>query len=99
MRRFIPSEFGTDIKFGPASVSEKPHQEKLKVRAFLESTKTLDYTYIVSGPFADSFLSPTRAAPRAGSWDLKERNAVLLGSGEEKIALVTTREYACYFFS
>lgn len=31
VKRFFPSEFGTDIEYGPESVNEKPHQLKLKV--------------------------------------------------------------------
>lgn len=92
VKRFIPSEYGTDIKFGPASASEKPHQEKLKVRAFLENTKTLDYTYVVTGPFADGYLSSRVNEPLVGSWDVESRTAVLLGTGKEKIALTTMRE-------
>lgn len=36
VRWFLPSECGTDIKYGPSSASEKPHQQKLRVRAYLE---------------------------------------------------------------
>ncbi|RDW79371.1 hypothetical protein BP6252_04009 [Coleophoma cylindrospora] len=90
--RFIPSEFGTDIKFGPSSANEKPHQEKLKVRAILEATKKLDYTYIVTGPFADGYLSNNSRDPRIGTWDVKARTVVLLGTGKEKVALTTMRD-------
>ncbi|KAJ5575201.1 hypothetical protein N7450_009100 [Penicillium hetheringtonii] len=61
---FFPSEYGTDIAYGPASANEKPHQQKLKVRAVLENEiprKDLDYSYVVTGPFAEMYLHFTRA--------------------------------------
>lgn len=32
---FFPSEYGTDIEYDATSKDEKPHQNKLKVRAFI----------------------------------------------------------------
>lgn len=32
IKRFFPSEYGTDIEYGPNSEHERPHQAKLKVR-------------------------------------------------------------------
>src|ERR1700761_7870525 len=64
VKRFFPSEYGTDIEYGPSSVDEKPHQQKIKVRAALKGVKDLEYTYVVTGPYGDAdrglFLS---AAP------------------------------------
>lgn len=80
---FFPSEYGTDIKYGPKSKDEKPHQAKLKVRENLEKSG-LDYTYVVVGPYPEMFLKSV-LPPEYGSFDVKEKKAVLLGDGEEKV--------------
>ena len=89
--RFIPSEFGTDIAFNVSSANEKPHQAKLKVRAFLESAavRRLTYTYLVTGPFADLYAGSLAHEPHLGSFDVQSRHAILLGDGGGKIALTT----------
>jgi hypothetical protein len=90
---FYPSEFGTDIEYGPNSKDERPHQLKLKVRKFIaENVKRLQYTYLVTGPYADGYISRSRGA-RGGSFDVKARKATLLGTGDEKISLTTMQEY------
>jgi len=97
IKRFFPSEYGTDIEFGPASAHEKPHQQKLKVRAALRDVKDLEYTYVVTGPYGDAdtglFLSarPT-ADEETGTFDVKRKRAVLLGSGDGKVSLTTMRD-------
>ncbi|GME28896.1 Isoflavone reductase family protein [Neofusicoccum parvum] len=90
IKRFFPSEYGTDIKYGPASASEKPHQQKLKVRAYLESdaVKRLEYTYLVTGPYADMYIQKS-AVDEAGTFDVKAKKATLLGDGNGKISLTT----------
>jgi len=59
-KRFFPSEYGTDIRYDPVtSPHEIPHQNKLKVRAHIESLARegkITYTYVVTGPFADTFF-------------------------------------------
>ncbi|KZT61964.1 NAD(P)-binding protein [Calocera cornea HHB12733] len=59
-KRFFPSEYGTDIRYDPVtSPHEIPHQNKLKVRAHIEALARegkITYTYIVTGPFADTFF-------------------------------------------
>ncbi|KAL4914320.1 hypothetical protein BDW62DRAFT_145189 [Aspergillus aurantiobrunneus] len=89
VKRFLPSEYGTDIEYSPASASEKPHQQKLKVRAALRQAKDLEYAFVVTGPYADVpfYLAPS-ASPRGGSFDVKSRKAVLLGDGHGRISLV-----------
>ena len=80
--RFIPSEYGTDIAFDASSATEKPHQKKLKVRAYLENSgevKRLKYTYLVSGPFADLYAGFFEAEPRAGHFDTVKYEAILAG--------------------
>ena len=96
IRRFFPSEYGTDIEHGPESSGEKPHQRKLKVRASIRSCKNLDYTFLVTGPYADGdpvlYLSPNYGATVTGSFDVRTKTAVMLGSGDLKIAFTTMTE-------
>lgn len=93
---FLPSEYGTDIAYGPASAHEKPHQQKLKVRAVLEkeiSRDDLDYSYVVTGPFAEMYLHLTPGLEEAGGWDVGGRKAVLLGeNGRERVSLTSMKE-------
>ncbi|CEJ54355.1 hypothetical protein PMG11_00673 [Penicillium brasilianum] len=100
---FFPSEYGTDIAYSPASAHEKPHQQKLKVRAVLEneiSRKDLDYSYIVTGPFAEMYLQIDPGVEEAGGWDVKERKAVLLGEkGEERLSLTTMEDVGTFVVS
>ncbi|KAJ5648119.1 hypothetical protein N7490_004491 [Penicillium lividum] len=93
IKLFLPSEYGTDIAYGPASVNEKPHQQKLKVRAVLEEIPRdqLSYAYVVTGPFAEMYLQFSSDL-EGGGWDVKGRKAVLLGSGEERISLTTMKD-------
>ncbi|KAL1959241.1 hypothetical protein VTO42DRAFT_2747 [Malbranchea cinnamomea] len=88
---FFPSEYGTDIEYGPRSAHERPHQQKLKVRAALKDVKDLSYTYVVTGPFADTYLLPTApAGPNGGgAFNVKEKKANLLGDGNDKLSLTT----------
>lgn len=97
VKRFFPSEFGTDIEYGPESAHEITHQQKLKVRAALKQTSKLEYTYVVTGPYADAvepaIFSPCSAAPEIGSFNVKTRGAVLIGDGSGKISFTTPSEY------
>lgn len=93
VQRFFPSEYGTDIEFGPKSAQEKPHQFKLKVRAYIKKEiRRLEYTYLVTGPYAELFIGKGHGDPQAGSYDVKGKKAVLLGTGNEEIALTTMFE-------
>lgn len=100
---FLPSEYGTDIAYGPASANEKPHQQKLKVRAVLEneiSRADLNYSYVVTGPFAEMYLHFTPGDEEAGGWDVKARKAVLLGeTGKERVSLTTMKESVVPFWN
>lgn len=95
VQRFFPSEYGTDIEYGPSSVNEKPHQQKIKVRALLQSIEGLEYTYIVTGPYGDAdrglYLS-ARPDEEGGTFDVKRKRAVLLGDGNGRISLTTMRD-------
>ncbi|KAL0942901.1 isoflavone reductase family protein [Colletotrichum truncatum] len=90
---FFPSEYGTDIEYGPKSAHEKPHQAKLKVRKYIrENIKRLKYTYLVTGPYVDMFLTLSPVAPEAGGFDVKSKKAVLVEDGEGKVGLITMKE-------
>ncbi|KAK1820054.1 hypothetical protein LTR12_005495 [Friedmanniomyces endolithicus] len=84
-------KFGTDIEYAPASANEKPHQLKLKVRAYIkEHVRRVQCTYVVTGPYAEMAL--TRMPPvieAAGSFDVHGKKAVLLGSGNESVSYTT----------
>ncbi|KAL4745371.1 hypothetical protein BDW72DRAFT_186743 [Aspergillus terricola var. indicus] len=89
IKRFLPSEYGTDIEYSPASANEKPHQQKLKVRAAIRETNNLEYAFVVTGPYADvPFYLGASKNPRGGSFDVKNKKAVLLGDGKGRISLV-----------
>ncbi|KAL4888492.1 hypothetical protein BDV59DRAFT_188521, partial [Aspergillus ambiguus] len=89
IKRFIPSEYGTDIEYSPASQYEKPHQQKLKVRAALSEVQgKLEYAYVVTGPYGDfPFYVGRGPEPKAGSFDVAAKRAVLLGDGNGRISL------------
>lgn len=92
---FFPSEYGTDIEYSPASVHERPHQQKLKVRAALrEVGDRLVHTYVVTGPFAELYLDRGMPDLRGGAFRVKERTADLLGDGNDRVSLTTMDEYA-----
>ncbi|KAF1928841.1 NAD(P)-binding protein [Didymella exigua CBS 183.55] len=92
IRDFYPSEYGTDIEYGPKSSNEKPHQLKLQVRKYIrENVKKLKITYLVTGPYSDLFIAPNKD-PRIGSFDPKGKKATLLGTGEEKVSFTTMRD-------
>ncbi|KAK5163634.1 uncharacterized protein LTR77_010583 [Saxophila tyrrhenica] len=97
IKRFFPSEYGTDIEYGPQSASEPPHQQKLKVRAAMKQVIDLEYTYVVTGPYGDAdaglFLSASPVENEArGTFDVKRKRAVLLGNGEGPISLTTMKD-------
>ncbi len=92
IKYFYPSEYGTDIEYGPSSPNEKPHQLKLKVRKFIrENLQSLKVTYLVTGPYSDLFIAPSKNV-QGGSFDPQARKATLLGSGEEKVGFTTMRD-------
>ncbi|KAM9880320.1 RNA polymerase Rpb7-like domain-containing protein [Verticillium dahliae] len=87
---FIPSEYGTDIEYGPSSAAEKPHQLKLKVRrALREDTKRLEHTFVVTGPYSDMYFNLSDKFPEVGGFDAARKKAVLIEDGEGKIGFTT----------
>lgn len=89
---FYPSEYGTDIEYNASSATEKPHQLKLQVRKYIrESTKKLKVTYLVTGPYSDLYFGKS-SEPQVGSFDVKERKATLLGTGDGKVSFTTEKD-------
>ncbi|EWZ93652.1 hypothetical protein AU210_003959 [Fusarium oxysporum f. sp. radicis-cucumerinum] len=87
---FFPSEYGTDIEYGPQSASEKPHQLKLKVRKYIrENANGLKYTFVVTGPYIDMYFTLSPDVIEAGGFDHKNKKAVLIDNGEGKIGFTT----------
>jgi hypothetical protein len=90
---FLPSEYGTDVEYGPQSADEKPHQLKLKVRKYIrENSNGLKYTFVVTGPYIDMFFTLTPTIPEAGGFDHIGKKAVLVDNGEDKIGFTTMPE-------
>jgi len=96
IRRFFPSEYGTDIEYGPSSASEPPHQKKLKVRAAIRACKNLDHTFVVTGPYADGdpgmYFGTSPFIKQGGGFDVKNKEATLLGDGKLKISFTTMHD-------
>ena len=95
VKRFFPSEYGTDVEYDETSKNEVPHQQKLKVRAALREQeklgKGLEYTFVVTGPFAYGYLAGGKG--HLGSFDVKSKTAVVLGDGKGRVSLTTDPEY------
>lgn len=90
---FFPSEYGTDIEYGPKSKDEKPHQQKLKVRKYIrENVKDLQVTYVVTGPYFESWVGRQPGLEVSPGYDVKNREAYLVGDGEGKIGFTTMPE-------
>jgi hypothetical protein len=94
IKYFYPSEYGTDIEYGPQSPTEPPHQAKLKVRKYIQdNVKRLQYTYLVTGPYPEGFIGPGMPISKAGGFNVPEKKAVLLGDGKGKVSFTTMPEY------
>jgi len=62
------------------------------VRKYIrENVEKLKVTYLVTGPYSDLFFGKS-PKPEAGSFDVKEKQATLVGSGEEKISFTTEKD-------
>ncbi len=90
--RFFPSEYGTDIEYSPRSASEKPHQQKLRVRRYMATVRNLEWTYLVTGPYSDLYFAGTSGRPEVGSFDIKEKKAHLLGDGNGRVSFTAMTE-------
>ena len=91
MTRFFPSEYGTDIEYSPASAHEKPHLLKLKVRAYANTVKNLEFTYFVTGPYSDLYFDKSEKE-QIGTFDVKAKKAVLLGDGNGRVSFTAMAE-------
>lgn len=96
VRWFLPSEYGTDVAYGPSSAHEKPHQQKLAVRAALEEVAErgdLAYTYVVTGPYPEMYMRGFPCGREGGGWDVVGRRATLLGErGEGRVSFTAMKE-------
>ena len=90
VKRFFPSEYGTDIEYGPKSKDEVPHQAKLKVRKALQESG-MEYTYVVVGPYPEMYIK-SALPEQFGGFYVKEKKAVLLGDGEGKVSFTAMPE-------
>jgi hypothetical protein len=90
---FFLSEYGTDIEYDETSPAEKPHQNKLKVRKFIrENIKRVKCTYVVTGPYLDMFLTYKAGVEASGGFDAKNKRAVLVGDGSDKVGFTSMPE-------
>ena len=103
MRRFYTSEYGTDIEYWPErSAHEPPHHDKWTVREYFKSVQTwsdLEHTYLVTGPYSDLYFGPFLANPELGSFNVKERKAVLLGTGDEEVSFTAMADVGKFLLS
>lgn len=87
---FLPSEYGTDIEYGPQSKDEKPHQQKLKVRAFVRNeVKHLEVTYVVTGPYFESWAKGAMPGVAVSWFDVDNKEAQLIADGEGLIGFTS----------
>lgn len=62
------------------------------MRKFIrQNPKELKITYLVTGPYSDLFFAPSKD-PRIGSFDVRQKKATLLGTGQERISFTTMRD-------
>ncbi|ETN44626.1 uncharacterized protein HMPREF1541_10296 [Cyphellophora europaea CBS 101466] len=97
VKRFYPSEYGTDIEYdAQTSPHEPPHQLKLKVRKWIrENVKRLEYTYLVTGPYSELWLGkPPAAAEMVGGFDVKGKRAVVLYDGKGRVSFTSMGDVA-----
>lgn len=92
VNRFFPSEYGTDIEYFPHSQHEPPHQMKLKVRAHMKRMRKIEHTYLVTGPYSDLYFGALKESPSAGSFDVRERSAHLLGDGDMPVSFTAMND-------
>lgn len=89
---FFPSEYGTDIEYGPQSKGEKPHQQKLKVRKFIrEEVKDVQVTYVVTGPYFESWVERPQGIEIGTGFDVAKKEAWLV-EPDGKVGFTTMPE-------
>lgn len=65
---------------------------KLKVRAHMKTMKRIEHTYLVTGPYSDLYFAAMKECPEAGSFDVKLRQAHLLGDGDMPVSFTAMNE-------
>ena len=89
---FFPSEYGTDVEYGPRSREEKPHQDKLALRQFIrENVKNMNITYLVTGPYFDMWVKRGPVGG-IGFFDDGKKEANVIGDGEGRVGFCTMAE-------
>ena len=92
VKRFYPSEYGTDIEHPKTNDKEPPHQLKIKVREYIrEHIKRLEYTYLVTGPYPEMWLRPSKA-PWTGGFDVPAKKATVLYDGKTPVSFTAMPE-------
>lgn len=90
---FLPSEYGTDIEYGPQSEDEKPHQQKLKVRRFVrDEVRRVKVTYVVTGPYFESWAKGAMPGVAVSQFDVERKEALLIEDGEGRIGFTSMPE-------
>ena len=93
VRWFFPSEYGTDVEYDASSANEKPHKNKLKVRAYIrDNLNKVKTTSVVTGPYLDMFFRLKEDAKAAGGFDLASKKAVVIESGNGNVGFTTMPE-------
>ena len=93
VRWFFPSEYGTDVEYDESSAHEKPHQNKLKVRAYAhDNLKRVKTTSVVTGPYIDMFFRLKPDAEAAGGFDPSSKKAVVIESGNGPVGFTSMPE-------
>jgi nucleoside-diphosphate-sugar epimerase len=77
-------------------VNEKPHQQKLKVRKYIDENLKggdMEITYLVTGPYSDLYLGKGVAGhQRAGCFDVKAKHAAVAEDGNGKVSFTTMKD-------
>lgn len=90
---FLPSEYGTDIEHNSKSPNEKPHQLKLKVRAYVrDQVKRLKVTYVVTGPYFDMWVNTMSGVEISGGFVTEKKEVYIIDEGEGKVGFCTMWE-------
>ncbi|KAK5989207.1 Phenylcoumaran benzylic ether reductase PT1 [Cladobotryum mycophilum] len=90
---FFPSEYGTDTEHNEQSAHEKPHQLKRAIHKFVrEEVQRLKVTYVVTGPYFDMWVDIQKWSEGLGGFDIKKKDATILGDGEQKISFTTMND-------
>ena len=93
VRWFFPSEYGTDVEYDASSAGEKPHQNKLAVRAFIrENLEKVRTTHVVTGPYIDMFFRLKAGAEAGGGFDVASKKAVVIEDGNGPVGFTSMPE-------